>query len=201
MNNTLRLIGDCHGLYNSYHNLIKKPQYSIQLGDFGFEYDTLKNVDPTRHKILGGNHDNYDVIQNCPNYLGDFGTINLDGLDIFFIRDAYSVDKQYRIPGVSWWPQEELSYTQCLACIDLYDQVRPDLVISHDCPEICKEYGILTNPDKIIKTSTGTLLQELLYLHSPRKWYFCHHHKDWWQFINNTDFRCLNELSYEDISL
>ena len=131
----LTFIGDVHGKYKEYLNKITEKEYSIQLGDFGFDYSCLKHVDTTKHKILLGNHDNYD---NIPKHsLGDFGVYELLGLKIFYIRGAYSIDKKYRIVGRSWWENEELNYTQCNDCIQLYKNTKPDMVISHDAPYYC----------------------------------------------------------------
>ena len=61
------LIGDLHGKYKRYHEIIREKDrhpYTIQLGDFGFDYRTLDNVDPKNHVFIGGNHENYDKINS-----------------------------------------------------------------------------------------------------------------------------------------
>lgn len=196
----LRLIGDIHGNYERYHSLIKKVKYSIQLGDFGFEYDTLRNVDPQYHKVLGGNHDNYNAIFDCENALGNFGQYSVENLDLFYIRGAYSVDKQWRIPDVSWWKDEELSYAQCMECIKEYSSLKPEMVISHDCPEILKQHGILTNHLKVLPSRTGELLQQLFDIYQPRYWIFGHHHKSFQTYLNGTHFIGLSEYGLIDIN-
>jgi hypothetical protein len=103
MKNIIRLLGDVHYKVPSYMNLIKDAEYSIQLGDWGFNYSQLNKVDDTHHKILAGNHDNYDNMDRFPHFLGDFGVYSVGGYDFFFIRGAFSVDKKYRIPKISWW--------------------------------------------------------------------------------------------------
>lgn len=35
------LIGDVHGKFDQYYNIVKNKEYSIQLGDFGFTKDWL----------------------------------------------------------------------------------------------------------------------------------------------------------------
>jgi hypothetical protein len=198
----LRIIGDCHQLYDKYHSLIKKVKYSLLLGDFGLSnYETLNNVDPKYHRILNGNHCNYDIKDLYPHFLGDFGQLNIPPYNIFFIRGALSVDKQWRIPHVSWWPQEELNFQQTKACIDEYSRIKPDFVVSHAAPHMCKQYGILTNPGKILESYTENLLQELWNIHQPKKWTFCHYHCNKQFKIGRTDFTCLNELNYLDLPL
>ena len=50
--NTLRLIGDVHGKYDAYLDLIKEADYSIQLGDLGLDYFFLSQVDYKKHKLI-----------------------------------------------------------------------------------------------------------------------------------------------------
>lgn len=190
----IRLIGDIHGNFAKYHNLIKKSEYSIQLGDFGFDYSTLKSVSETNHFVLLGNHDNYD--KKCTHSLGNFGIININGCNIFFIRGALSVDKQWRIPGVSWWKQEQLSFKQMEECFKLYTQIKPNIVISHDCPKECLPY--LHKELLGLNSATQQLLSACFNSHNPARWFFAHHHKNWQGRINNTNFRCLGEFEAFD---
>ena len=55
----LRLIGDVHGDYPAYKRLLREARYSIQLGDLGFDYSDIADVDPEYHKFLPGNHEGY----------------------------------------------------------------------------------------------------------------------------------------------
>jgi hypothetical protein len=195
-----RLISDCHGKMAEYHSLIKKPLYSIQLGDFNFTYDTLKNVDPLYHRVLKGNHDNYDMT-DYPHFLGDYGVYSVGGYNFFFIRGGYSVDKEWRMPGVTWWEQEELNYQQAQDCISLYSQVLPDYVISHDAPYICHGYGIITNKWKLNLSFTTKLLQELYNIHQPSEWAFGHYHVTKNFTVGLTHFHALAELDYIDLPI
>jgi predicted phosphodiesterase len=194
----LRLIGDVHGLYPCYKDLIKNVPFSIQLGDFGFQYDCLSDVDSNCHKVLGGNHDNYYLLPHIPHNLGDFGTINIAGYDIFFIRGELSVDKQYRIEGVSWWSDEQITYVQANDCIEAYAKAKPDLVISHGCPEaVLKDF--ITNEDKLAPSFTTRLLGQLFQIHQPKRWFFGHHHINKEIKKENTIFRCIDEVSFVDL--
>jgi hypothetical protein len=43
----ITLIGGVHGKYERYCKIIRQEDrhsYTLQLGDFGFEYETLKNI-------------------------------------------------------------------------------------------------------------------------------------------------------------
>lgn len=204
----LRLIGDVHGHMHDYVLLAHAAEYSIQLGDLGFNYKRLADLDPERHKVLGGNHDNYEevdgvFVNQTPHFLGDFGTYSMpDFLDIFFVRGGYSIDKMYRRLGVDWWPAEELNYAQMVNAMKAYIDSKPDFVVTHECPEsIIPEVSTLKLWDgkPIVPSSTARLLDEMLKTHRPKVWVFGHHHKTWSKEIDGTQFICLAELEEMDI--
>lgn len=194
----LRLIGDVHGKSDPYLRLCRKAKYTIQLGDHGFEYSHLTNLMPSRHKVLGGNHDNYDKITDWPHYLGDYGSHQIPQWGcIFYIRGGFSLDWQYRAERVSWWQDEEMSMSQCHKALDYYEQVRPSFVISHECPmEVVR---CIVHPMLVIKTRTNQLLNQMFTIHQPKMWVFAHYHKSWRQSIKGTEFVCLNELECLDL--
>lgn len=185
------LIGDVHGLISQYNQTIQKipkGDKSIQLGDFGFKKSHdwfLDNIDYNQHKVMFGNHDYYPYIDE-PHSLGDFGVYE----GIFFIRGAWSIDHYLRILGRDLFHEEELTYTQFVACLELYEQVKPSIVISHDCPrEVRKEMFNIYD-----KSTTSNGLQALFEVHQPDLWVFGHYHKSRKEIINKTEFICLDEL-------
>lgn len=193
-----RLIGDVHGHHGRYVNLIKKAEWSVQLGDMGFDYSKFDSIDENRHRFVPGNHDNYD---NLPPHAfqADWGQVSMGHVDFFYIRGAYSVDKMYRIPGRSWWPQEEMEYASGQQLVDTIALLQPKMILSHDCPTICAEYGVLTNGMKLRPSFTSQLLQIVWQVWQPDIWVFGHHHHDWDMTIEKTRFICLNELSSLDL--
>lgn len=199
---SVTVIGDVHGKYKRYHEIIREKDrhpYTIQIGDFGFNYETLKNVDPKHHVFIGGNHDNYDKVKNCPNYLGDFGyTVNFNKIDFFHYRGAWSIDRIYRTVGIDWWEQEQVSLEGFLNAKELYQQTKPDIMLTHDCPEGITQYVLPPN-SKIYQNNTGWALQSLFEIHQPKIWIFGHYHVSWNMKINGTNFICLNELECYNI--
>jgi len=196
LTNNISLIGDVHGKYKRYHEIIREKdrhEYTVQIGDFGFNYETLKNVDPNNHKIIGGNHDNYDKIINTPHYLGDYGNTTLNGVEFFFYRGAYSIDRQYRTIGVDWWESEQLKIEQFMEARELYRSIKPKIVITHDCPECIVPYYIGFQ-GKIYQNITSWGLNELLNIHQPELWIHGHFHQSKTTKYGNTNFICLNEL-------
>lgn len=203
MKNSVTLLGDIHGKYKRMHEVIRekdKHEYIVALGDIGFSFETLDNVDPKKFVIVGGNHENYDKIVNIPHYLGDYGYVNnFNGFDFFFYRGAYSIDRQYRTIGIDWWPNEENNIETFMKARDLYRNIKPDIMLTHDCPNDILDY--LLEPHQIrYENITGWALNELFHIHQPKIWRFGHHHKSWRMTINGTDFRCLNELEIEILS-
>lgn len=197
MSNSIHILGDVHGKYKRLHEILREKDrypYVVQLGDLGFEFDTLKNIDPKNFVIVGGNHDNYDKIINIPHYLGDFGyMVNFNGIDFFYYRGAYSIDRQYRTIGIDWWEQEQVNIEQFMKARELYRQIKPDFVITHDCPELITSY-LLPPGSNLYQNITSWALQELFNIHQPKKWLFGHYHQSWKKVIDKTEFICLNEL-------
>lgn len=193
---SITVIGDVHGKYDRYHKIIRETKhhpYTIQLGDFGFKYDTLKNVDYTRHLIIGGNHDNYDICYNYPHFLFDYGYTKLNNLDFFYYRGAYSIDRHYRTIGVNWWSNEQVNIDNFMKARELYNSIKPDLVITHDCPEFMVPTYIGKNRP-VYQNITTWALQELYNIHQPKMWIHGHYHQSLTTIYGNTKFVCLDEL-------
>jgi len=207
----LRFIGDVHGYISYYIHLAENAEYSVQLGDMGFDYKQIsKKLSADKHKILAGNHDNYEFFENCfvnqtPHFLGDFGSYSVPQVgDIFFVRGGHSIDKNFRTWGVDWWSDEQLNYGQGEAALDLYKSLKPSIVISHECPS--SVIPMVSTLDKwegreIQPSYTAQLLENMLYAHQPKHWFFGHHHRSWSKVIGDTCFRCLDQLEVYDFPI
>lgn len=200
---SITIIGDVHGKYDRYHKIIRNNEdhpYTIQLGDFGFKYDTLKNVDHTRHIIIGGNHDNYDICHNYLHFCSDYGyMVNFNGIDFFYYRGAYSIDRQYRTVGVDWWEKEQVDIENFMKARELYRSIKPDIVITHDCPEFMVPQYI-GGYSRIYQNITNWALNELYNIHQPKIWIHGHHHTSKTTVYGDTKFVCLDELETYKLS-
>jgi len=194
----ISVIGDAHGKYDQYVKMARKRDFTVQIGDLGFKYDCLKNLDSDRHKLVGGNHDNYDIIGEWPHYLGDFGAASLGGVDFFFYRGAYSIDRQYRTVGRDWWEQEQVGIEGFMKARELYREVKPRLILTHDCPETISP-SLLPSGATIYQNTTGWALQELFNIHKPEMWVFGHYHVSKRMLVEGTEFVCLDELESIDL--
>ena len=193
---SITLIGDVHGKYEHYHKIVRQTErhpYTLQIGDFGFKYDTLKNVDSTRHLILPGNHDHYDTCYNHPHFLGDYGYTSLNRIDFFYYRGAYSIDRQYRTIGIDWWENEQVNIDQFMKARELYRSIKPEVMITHDCPQDIA-LQMLEPGQRAYENITSWALQELYNIHQPKLWFYGHWHRSVKIQHGNTQFVCLNEL-------
>lgn len=189
----MRLINDLHGNPGLHIKLARRVDKSVQLGDCGFRYGYLNDsLDPSCHKVLAGNHDNLDILPSYPHYLGDFGVWE----GVFFVRGAWSTDQARRQEGISWWANEELTIAEGYAAVELYKELKPRIVISHDCPWMLNLhwYGYDAN-----KTRTNQLLQSMFEVHQPELWCFGHHHRAWdCKSATFTRFICMEPGGYLD---
>lgn len=187
----ITIIGDVHGLVSEYKKITDNCDKSIQLGDMNFDYDffSKKNIN-TNHKFLCGNHDCPDKAKLCPNNLGLFGKIDLEGKNGYFVSGALSIDKHMRTVGYDWFENEQLSYEQMTEAIADYQNVKPDIVLSHDCPLTIRREVWGYNDRNL--TCMG--LEMMFSIHRPKLWVFGHMHRTLDIKIENTRFICLNEL-------
>ena len=195
----IKLIGDVHGYVYPYLAKIKDAEASIQVGDFGMGKDWFElekqNIDSTKHKIIPGNHDDYYGLREQYTFGKDFGDVSFHGLDLFFVRGAWSIDYQMRIAGVSWWNQEEIEVERLEQAIELYVDLKPDVMFSHDAPGDWVDgvstimFGSLWHPNR-----TSSALHRMFQFHQPKMWFFGHWHKTMSGMIKNTLFTCIDEL-------
>lgn len=223
-----RIIGDVHLIPESpdagdrddvdcYLTLAREAEYSLQIGDMSIQsYDFLNVLNPERHKVIFGNHDNYDLFNDCKHNLGDFGVYTIPEFgDLFFVRGEWSIDRKLRqkfdtysrgqIIKKNIWDEEEMSMAQCQACLDLYKQVKPKLVVSHGCPLSVVPH--VTDPgvarswgwEDVIKTRTAQLLQALTEIHRPKMHIFGHYHRMFDQELEGTRYVCVDIMRAFDL--
>jgi len=196
-------IGDVHSEFGEYWSMLKSfgGQPSIQLGDMGvgfsqypyigigYRYDEPWNV-PYHHHFIRGNHDNPQKCQQMIHYLGDFGYFDPHG--IFFVSGAASPDFYRRIPHVNWWEDEQLPKYRMDKALELYEQTKPKIVATHDCPLFL--LNAMYSKSRVISTATGKLFDAMFEIHRPDVWVFAHHHKSLHFSVKGTEFFCLKIL-------
>ena len=132
----IHFVGDVHGKIDEFLDIVNslpKEDRIIQLGDFGFGFADIPTL-PKNVSFIRGNHDSPSLARYDKNYLGDYGTFEIENTKIMYISGANSSDKENRILNVSWWSDEELLYRQLESMVELGHKYKPDIVVSHDCP-------------------------------------------------------------------
>lgn len=210
--NKIRLIGDIHGLHDRYRQIIRDCTHSVQVGDFCGNLKVLDRVNGEKHRILLGNHDNYDTAKYWPHFLGDYGLGRLNSVDFFYIRGAFSIDwqKSKLLEELGhpkqYWEEEQISPEIMDLCLTDYKRYKPDFVITHDCPvqiartfptDMLKKYGF----DPATHTCrTQELLQSCFETYQPSLWIFGHFHQHIDITIGRTRFICLPITAYADVN-
>lgn len=214
----LTVIGDVHGHVDRYiAKLAALPhdRITVQVGDMGVGFSGIKlPVLEPRHRFFRGNHDRPDAARAHPNYMGAMEkTPGLDfGLwphaSMFWLAGAWSIDAAWRIEGVSWWRDEELSQVELNKAFDLYVKNKPRFVLSHDCPTRANNVllhelkgGYFTAKQECGKSRTCQAMQAMLEAHQPEEWVFGHYHVDKAFTVPGfkTRFQCVGELSTYDL--
>ena len=154
------LTGDMHAdLDNkrlSYIQQLKPEDILIVLGDFGYTWDseTLKSYTaPCITLVVDGNHDNFTYLNSCrykTMYNSEVQVIKdrvyrlltgniytIEGSRFFIFGGALSIDRAWRIPYKSWWPEEVPSsedFQRALANLEK-EKWSFDFFLSHTCSE------------------------------------------------------------------
>ncbi len=180
---------------------IKKDDYVIVCGDFGLVWDSKpeerywrKWLDekPWTTLFVDGNHENFELLNTYPVEEWHGGRIHrisektihlmrgnvfsLEGASFFTFGGAASHDKEWRLPGLSWWPEELPSDEELRQANDVLAQCnnQVDYIISHCAPSLIQ--GRLNPTYK-----TDRLTEYFEYVRETvkfRRWYFGHYHED-----------------------
>lgn len=219
----VRLIGDVHGKFGRYKNILKASPYpTIQVGDLGVGFRRTQGPNvgeiysnpphyrmaPGGHRFIRGNHDNPEECKKHSQFIPD-GTIEGKAM---FVGGAVSIDRVYRQEGYSWWPDEELSIEELNAIVDRYLEAKPEIMITHDCPEDVAEAMVahrLLHVGQYVGAKLGgqfasrtrQAFQSMWSAHRPKLWVFGHWHIPFDHILNGTRFICLPELAWMDVDL
>lgn len=209
-----RLIGDTHGEYAEYVQTatLDFDGPSIQLGDFGvgfagpYWHDRANEFHwDGKHRFIRGNHDSPEKCRkDMVGWIPDGMVEN----DVMFVGGAWSIDHAFRTEGTSWWRDEECTIAEFARFIDIYEMVKPRVMITHDCPgDVADEMFVKTGlamggfAAKRIDTRTSQAFDAMLRIHQPEMWFFGHWHHTMMIKYGRTHFQCLGELAYVDMDL
>ena len=146
--------------------------------------------------FVDGNHENHPLLASYPeeNWMG--GRIHrirpnvihlmrgeiytLDGKKFFAFGGAPSVDKKYRVQGVSWWPEEVASPEEIERARQNLDRVgwKVDYVVTHTIwNTLIAQLGTLLSK-KPVPNPTEDFLEEVRYKLDYQWWFAGHFHLD-----------------------
>lgn len=206
--NNIRVISDIHGKYKEYLEIVAGCEYSVQLGDLGYNNKFVEqNVDYSKHKFFPGNHDNHETDYSLKNCLGRFGSYVLNNVNFFFLAGGYSINQKSLTLGIDYFDNEELSHRESYDCLNAYQREKPSILITHEPPrflvpefsdpEALRHFNL---PDNF-ESYTSLLINELYEIHRPKIHIYGHFHRSWRKHINGTQFILLNELEYYDLKV
>ena len=193
------IIGDVHGKIQSYKDLILNNDItdSIQVGDMGVGFDDFQDIHLSnlhagyrKLRFIRGNHDNPEKCKEITNYIED-GVIEND---VMFVGGAYSIDQHLRTTGIDWWENEELSYSELQHIIDIYEDMKPTVMITHAAPRHIANHMFKLNPPS--NSRTCQCFEMMLNIHLPKFWFFGHYHETKTLDFKDVRFHCLDELDY-----
>jgi predicted phosphohydrolase len=190
----MRYIGDVHGKMDQYVKLTQDCDASVQVGDFGAGFVDLPQLSGT-HRFIRGNHDDPAKCAAHVNWIPD-GTHEHD---TFYVGGAWSIDQSLRTIGVDWWADEQLTYEVMSDIICEYERVKPDIMITHDCPHELGNFIFGRNSPKSGRNVTNMGLQTMWDIHRPKLWLFGHWHQSVRKTMLGCEFICLAELDHVDI--
>ena len=191
---------------------LRRTDYLIVLGDFGLFWSkkNIKNKEnmeriqnlPYTLLFIDGNHENFEWLGEFPVEVRFGGKVHRCGENIFHLMrgqvfsfgskklfvcgGASSVDKNLRIPGVSWWPQEDISHAEIEEALDNLEKedYHVDYILTHTCPHsliplMFETYRSSTVRRKFyLSDPTAHFLDEVNSRTSYLEWYFGHWHED-----------------------
>lgn len=195
---------DIHKLNKRYFDdsTLTKDDYLIICGDFGLVWDNSPEekywLDWLNEKnyttlFIDGNHENHSLLNSYPIETWSGGKVHkirnsilhlmrgqvftIDNHTFFTMGGAASVDKDWRTPGKSWWPEEmpnEEEHTE--ANLNLYNyENEVDYIITHTAPTSIVNQLIpeIKPPDRLTD-----FLEDIKKSIKYKHWYFGHFHDD-----------------------
>lgn len=141
--------------------------------------------------FIDGNHENFEMLNHMPlvEYKGALmhqidkhifhilrGEImTLEDKTFLCLGGAISIDKMYRTPYLSWWPEEEITYHDVDNALNNLEKVnnKVDYIITHCCDThtVIKAFGYRRD----ICTDQLTFIDKVV---EYKHWFFGHYHED-----------------------
>lgn len=181
---------------------LTKNDYVIICGDFGAIWNgnmsDNKALDIHSNKnyttlFVDGNHENFDALNSYPATDWNGGKVHkirediihlmrgqiytINGIKLFVMGGATSLDKQFRIPYRTWWPQENPSKEEIEEAYKNLDKHNwsVDYVLTHTTSNIVMKECLCFQKENEPINNFFDILQEKL---DYKWWFFGHFHED-----------------------
>lgn len=194
-------------------------EYILHVGDFGFWPDYRGN-DPFVNNVqkvaedngvqvlfVDGNHENHDMlravtvdqgvvdepvkIQENVYYLPRSLRFFLDGVSFMALGGAHSIDRDARVEGFDWFPDEKLSIVDCYrACVGGV----VDVMITHDCPagvdipSLRKTAYMVSQKDADATDNHRALLRNVVDVVKPKLLVHGHYHEFYGRILDGDGY-------------
>lgn len=183
-------------------NKLTRKDYVIVCGDFGIlwtkklteQYKKFWKNEPYTVLFCDGNHENFDMLNSyeVSNWNGgkvhkiDDNVIHLMRGQIYDINDkkffvfggGTSIDKESRIEGLSWWPEEIANYKEideALSNLDKHNN-QVDYIITHAAPKTLVKTRMF--PGSRLRCPVEDFLDEVYVRTKFKQWFCGHYHLD-----------------------
>lgn len=191
------MLGDVHGNWELLASVIKKfPSDNIFcLGEFGYwpKHDRFI-LPPVKNKVyfIDGNHEDFwslrdngyldatspQEIRENYFYVPRGIIVEIEEAKILCCGGGTSLDKAFRTIGETWFPEEEISYSDMQRCLKQLENNEVDYVFTHSAPslfEIKKSINLLpfTSPSEIL---LNEIIEQVVKQEIPPFWFFSHYH-------------------------
>ena len=204
------ITGDTHGQIDFSKLLSTKlmdlteNDYVIICGDCGvlfFPDEMDKMIEmysslPFTVLFVDGNHENFDLLKSFPIEDWHGGKVHrlsdtlihlmrgqvfeLEGYSFFTFGGGLSIDKAFREPGISWWPDEMPTDEEIEEGLKnlAHHNNKVDCVLTHDCPTSLEKLVSLYTWKPIQHAKSNDALEKCKEGLSFTHWYFGHYHFD-----------------------
>ena len=185
---------------------LTRDDYVIVLGDFGLVWDGSKSDEywldwlercPWTTLFIDGNHENHPLLATYPRRGFHGGMVNevrphvlhlmrgyvfdLCGESFLAMGGAASHDKEWRVEGESWWPEEiPNAYEREICELSLKERDwRVGHVLTHDAPsDLMPKLAILSGGRDFHADDFERWLNSIAYRTNFGNWWFGHFHVD-----------------------
>lgn len=161
--------------------------------------------------FIAGNHEDWDSLERYTE--NREGAINIsenvtymptghswewDGVKFLAVGGAYSIDKDLRVEGIDWFPQEMITDEEVELCSAVG---KVDVIFSHDTPARTDMVLEFAKTGKIFQNIGDSnfnreQLERVVQATQPSRLYHGHWHLDWVQNVDGVRIECLDCDAY-----